>query len=288
MLQLPGDGTLKAALRWLQALRTEDVPRVRALFTHHDEYADLTPDQYAQGLLWLHQVGMAALPRQSVPASSLESQALGHLLLAKSLELARPEWATDTGLPAEGLGDLPAAAIPVAESLGLSHSEAAAVVAQIRLEERARVGAAGEAALLALLRANLNADVTHVSAISDRFGYDISVTGPSGGEAHIEVKTTTSATSRVFFLSRHEYETMRRDPAWTLAVVVLGQDNRAASVSTASRAWIADAVPADREAGTRWESARLTIPPGAAETGIPAVRPWLSPGCEVELSAPVG
>lgn len=58
MPSLPGDGTREAALRWLVHLRVADVPRVRALFTHHPRYADLTPVQYAEGLEWLRRTGL--------------------------------------------------------------------------------------------------------------------------------------------------------------------------------------------------------------------------------------
>ncbi|WP_329496924.1 DUF3883 domain-containing protein [Kitasatospora herbaricolor] len=278
MPQLPGDGTLKAALRWLQAMRTEDVPRIRALFTHHDAYADLTPDQYAHGLLWLHHLGLAALPRQSAPASPLEDRALGMLLLSRSLEAAGPGWEYTTSSAGEE-GDLPAAAGPLAKALGLSHGDAAAAVTQARLAERARVGAAGEAALVELLGRHVDAEVTHVSALSDRFGYDIAVAGPGGHAAHIEVKTTTKPTENLHFLSRHEYETMRGDPAWVLATIRLDRNDRVVSVSTVRRAWVAGAMPADQPAGEAlWESARLMIPPSAVEPGLPAVGSWLKPG----------
>ncbi|WP_093822236.1 protein NO VEIN domain-containing protein [Streptomyces sp. PpalLS-921] len=53
-----GEGTRRAALRWLSFLHVADVPRARALFTHHPRYADLTPVQYADGLAWLRETGM--------------------------------------------------------------------------------------------------------------------------------------------------------------------------------------------------------------------------------------
>lgn len=54
----PGEGTRRAALRWLEQLRVSEVSRVRALFTHHPDYADLTPVQYADGLAWLRRAGL--------------------------------------------------------------------------------------------------------------------------------------------------------------------------------------------------------------------------------------
>ncbi|WP_405459365.1 DUF3883 domain-containing protein [Streptomyces sp. NBC_00101] len=53
-----GEGTRRAALRWLEHLHRADIPRLRALFTHHPDYADLTPAQYAEALTWLKKAGM--------------------------------------------------------------------------------------------------------------------------------------------------------------------------------------------------------------------------------------
>ncbi|MEU6231460.1 DUF3883 domain-containing protein [Kitasatospora sp. NPDC047058] len=268
MPPLPAEGTLKAAVRWLRALRTADVKRARALFTHHDAYADLTPAQYTDGLDWLRRIGLVPLPRQATVVSALEERLLTLQLLERSLEAARPDWVTDGDATTGDGGQMPAAGQAIAEVLGLSDSEAAAAVAKARLTERARVGAAGEHALVALLRRSASADVVHVSAFSDRFGYDIAVESERSS-IHLEVKTTTNGSGRTFFLSRHEYETMRTDPAWQLVFLVLDEQDQLASVRTVSRSWIAEAVPRDHDShGVQWASARFSLPPAALTPGI--------------------
>ena len=56
-------------------------------------------------------------------------------------------------------------------------------------EERARIGTAGELALVDLLTAAVEARVEHVAALSDGYGYDVSVQALRHC-AHLEVKTT--------------------------------------------------------------------------------------------------
>lgn len=55
-----GEGTLRAARRWLEQLQVAEISRARALFTHHPDYADLTPVQYADGLAWLLRSGLVS------------------------------------------------------------------------------------------------------------------------------------------------------------------------------------------------------------------------------------
>ncbi|MFD4396352.1 protein NO VEIN domain-containing protein [Kitasatospora sp. NPDC059803] len=266
---------MRAALRWLRALRTDDIFRVRALFTSHDSFSDLTPGQYDDGLAWLRRIGLVPVPRQPVTQSPTEERLLRLQLLDRSLEAARPDWLDDSSGTASTKPELPLAGQRLAATLGLSSSDAATAVSKAWLVERARLGAAGENALVALLQRTVHAEVLHVSAVSDRFGYDIAVESDRCS-VHLEVKSTSNADARVLFLSRHEYETMRADSAWYLVFLVLDRQDRLASVTTVAREWIADVVPVDRQTrSSQWASARLLVPSTALTPGIPAVRQWI-------------
>ncbi|MBP0451932.1 DUF3883 domain-containing protein [Kitasatospora sp. RG8] len=283
MPQLPAEGTMKAAVRWLRALRTADIDRARALFIHHDAYADLTPDQYSSGLEWLRRIGMVPVPRAAQASPALEERFLNLQLLEKSLEAARPDWITGGNEAAFDGTWLPAPGRAVAGVLGLSNTDAAAAVEKAWLAERARVGAAGEQALVTLIARSVHAEVVHVSAFSDRFGYDIAVESARSG-VHLEVKTTTHTTGQTIFLSRHEYETMRTDPAWHLVFLLLDEQDQLTTVSTVSREWIARAVPRDQHShGAKWASARLPLPSAALTPGIEALHEYLSPGAPATL-----
>lgn len=60
MLYQLGEGTRRAATRWLAHLHRADIPRLRTMFSHHPAYADLTPAQYAEALDWLRKTGMVS------------------------------------------------------------------------------------------------------------------------------------------------------------------------------------------------------------------------------------
>ncbi|MFJ6432584.1 protein NO VEIN domain-containing protein [Streptomyces sp. NPDC091416] len=228
MPSLPTEATRRAALRWLDELRVAGVPRVRALFTHHPWYSDLTPAQYAEGLAWLRRAGM-------VTAAGRPVVDVG-----------------DCGLSGGG----ERASVP--RVLWSQEADAA----------RRAVGAAGEQALLRLFRDNGVPHVRHVAAESDAYGYDIQAAGSVLDRAHIEVKSTTDPTRLVIHLSRHEYEVMSHDEDWCLAAVLVGSDGSAVNVATVSRRWLHSAVPADRTTRGHWESVRLDVPAYALTPGL--------------------
>lgn len=228
MQSLLGEGTRRAAVRWLAHLRVADVPRARVLFTHHPRYADLTPAQYAEGLSWLRRMGLV----------------------------------TEEGRPV----------VDISEG-ELRDDSAESVVPRILWslaaeESRAQTGAAGEWALLELLRGAGRLSVRHVAKISDAFGYDIE-TAPTAVQAvHIEVKSTTDPTRLLVYLTRHEHNVMLTDPRWIMAAVLVGADGSALSAATVSREWLMSAVPEDRSERGRWQSARLAVPPHAMTPGL--------------------
>ncbi|MCG7524539.1 DUF3883 domain-containing protein [Streptomyces sp. OfavH-34-F] len=208
------------------------IPRVRTLFTHHPGYADLTPAQYAEGLAWLRRAGMVTSAGRPL------------------VDLSESE-ATDSGGPA-----------PVPQVVWSRAAE----------EARRAVGAAGERALLGLLREGGVPHVRHVAAESDAYGYDIQAARSADERAHIEVKSTTDPTRLVIHLTRHEYEVMAGDRWWCLAAVLVGGGGQAVHVATVDRAWLHSSVPADQASHGRWESVRLVVPGHALAPGLLADR----------------
>ncbi|WP_327118228.1 DUF3883 domain-containing protein [Streptomyces sp. NBC_01341] len=211
-----------------------DVPRVRVLFANHPLYADLTPAQYAEGLAWLRRMGMVT------PAGRPVVQVI------------------DGELP----DDVTVGRVP------------RVLWSQSAEDAKKAVGAAGEKALLRLLREGGVPHVRHVAAESDAFGYDIEAARSVSERAHIEVKATTDPTRLVVHLTRHEYEVMAADADWCLAAVLVGRDGTAASVATVKREWLHSAVPTDQGRSGRWESVRLTVPGRALMQGL-ATEAWV-------------
>ncbi|MGC5411634.1 protein NO VEIN domain-containing protein, partial [Streptomyces sp. DT225] len=101
----------------------------------------------------------------------------------------------------------------ISESEAADGDRALPPVVWSRAGEQARraVGAAGEQALLRLLRDGGVPHVRHVAAESDAYGYDIQAARSASERAHIEVKSTTDPTRLVIHLTRHEYEVMATD-----------------------------------------------------------------------------
>ncbi|MET8692732.1 DUF3883 domain-containing protein [Streptomyces bauhiniae] len=224
----PGEGTRRAARRWLAYLEVADIPRVRSLFTHHPDYSDLTPVQYADGLAWLLSRG---------------------LITSDGHSLVKADWGEQRD------GEAALEGVPVQWSPAL---EAA----------RRETGTAGERAVIRLLELSGAARVVHVAALSDAYGYDVHTEPGDGTAGHIEVKATTDPTRLVIHLTRHEYEVMCGDPDWLLAAVLVGADGGALNVVTVSRDWLSTAAPQDRDRRGQWESARFRIPDHAVMPGI--------------------
>ncbi|WP_459805438.1 protein NO VEIN domain-containing protein [Herbidospora sp. RD11066] len=183
-------------------------------------------------------------------------------------------WLPDADLLVTSPEELPMDVIRAADAIGLGAQDALAVIrdtwGKVDAETRLRVGNAGELALLDLLRASSDLPVRHVAETSDGYGYDIAV-----GDAHLEVKSTTRRGRLVIYLSRHEYETMRRDPGWILVIVRLSQDLQLTAVATLDRQWIEQTVPADQVHSGRWESVRFDVPVDAVTSGLPTLSPLL-------------
>ncbi|NPC95229.1 DUF3883 domain-containing protein [Nocardioides sp. zg-DK7169] len=133
---------------------------------------------------------------------------------------------------------------------------------------RERVGAAGETALVELLRERSDAVVEHVSTWSDGFGYDVAYsTGTVSG--HLEVKSTTRLGRFTAYLSRHEYDVMLRDPDWVLVTVRLTAGFVLAGVGSVPSDWVAANVPQDVGVFGTWSGVKLDIPAEVISSGIP-------------------
>ncbi|MGX1910346.1 protein NO VEIN domain-containing protein [Streptomyces phaeochromogenes] len=187
-------------------------------------------------------------------------------------------WFRDADILIRRPDELPEDALRAAEALGLSQEEAYGQVnsvwGKVDTEERSRIGSAGELALLELLADSAEGRVEHVAAWSDGYGYDIFVDAYKYS-AHLEVKTTVRVGRLTVYISRNEYETMLRDPAWELVTVRLTPELELVSIAAIPTDWIVAHVPADRSPRGRWESCRLDIPPEVPVAGIPSVAPML-------------
>ncbi|WP_159029924.1 protein NO VEIN domain-containing protein [Streptomyces marincola] len=256
---------------------------MRALFTAHSDYSDITPTQYDAAYAWLCETGLLEDLHSSVPAH--------RRVLDAAIAHSRAPWLSDADLLVRGPGELPDDVLRAAEALGLSDSEAyaqlAAVWGKADAGERARIGAAGELALVDLLTASTEARVEHVAAWSDGYGYDVSVHAPRH-RAHLEVKTTLRRSRLTVYVSRNEYETMLRDPDWELVAVRLTADLELQAVATVPRDWIAAQAPADRSGRGRWESCRFDVPPDVPVPGVSRITPALAEGASRLLSGAAG
>jgi hypothetical protein len=259
---IPPDPVLRAAVRWLERLPQSSVARCRALFSTHQDFSDITPTQYDAAYQWLATSGL--LDRPSNASSELR-------VFAAASSMAG--WFPDADVLIAGPDELPADAARAATVLGISDRIAYGLVTarwtKVDIELRQRIGLAGETALVALLEANLDAAVDHVAVYADGFGYDVAVVGQAG-EVHLEVKSTLRSGRLTIYLSRNEFETMRRDKSWRLIAVRLNPDLKLIAVGTVPSGWIASEVPDDRRSYGRWESCRLDVPPHVVEPGIPA------------------
>ncbi|MET9368079.1 DUF3883 domain-containing protein [Streptomyces griseoflavus] len=197
-------------------------------------------------------------------------------------------WFRDADLLVRSPDDLPEDALRAAETLSLTSEEAYAQVAarwgKVDSEERSRIGSAGELALLKLLTESTEGRVEHVAAWSDGYGYDIFVRAPRCS-AHLEVKSTVRVGRLTVYISRNEYETMLRDPAWELVVVRLSPGLALAGVAAVPKDWIERHVPSDRTTRGRWQTCRLDIPPEVPVPGIPSVSSILTANAPALLRA---
>lgn len=265
MRALP-EPVLRAARRWLEHLPGAGAARTRSIFATHPEFGDLTPSQYEAAYTWLSDNGLLTGPGPGV--------AVEELLFDAVVSGSGAGWLPDADVLVRGPDEVPVDALQAAAVLGLSPDTAYARVhgmwGKVDMAERARIGDAGETALVKVLAGSTTCQVDHVAARSDGYGYDISAVWSSAA-AHLEVKSTLRRRRLSIYLSRHEYETMRRDPWWSLTVVRLTSKLALDAIATVPTRWIATQVPSDAGSFGRWESCRLDVPQEVLHPGVPAL-----------------
>lgn len=261
-MAIPPNPILRAAVRWLEYLPGSDLTRTRALFSSNSNLRDITPTQYARAYDWLEIHGL-------ISNQSIRGNDAGGAVLRAAVQDAL--WFQDADDLIPDTGSLPEDLIDAATAVNIPLNETFSVVRDLWTKvddaHRKLIGAAGEEALVAVLERAETLDVRHVSKESDAYGYDIEAR--AGSERfHLEVKSTTRRNRIRFYLSRNEFETMRRDPRWILVVVRLDDQKKIAKVATVDNRWISSKAPADRDASTRWESSRFDLPMALPNPGI--------------------
>jgi hypothetical protein len=284
---VPPNPVLLAAVRWVEKLPANGRARCRSLFTTHAEYSDISPTQYDAAYRWLEETGLLHGSDDTLP--------VGQRIFRAVLLTGDIHWFPDADIHVREPAEVPIDAGRAAAALGLSelqtYQEIHAVRGKVDTAERSRIGTAGEAALADLLSSATAARIEHVAAHSDGYGYDIAVHAGQRS-LHIETKATTRRNRLTFFLSRREYEVMRRDTYWQLVILQLTDQLAISAITSIDSAWIETQLPADRNPYGRWETCRIDVPPEQAVSGVPRLAPLLcrtAPallrGCEESASA---
>lgn len=279
---LPPDSVVRAARRWLSLLRSGTLSNAALLIQSDANYTDLTATQYASALEWLQAIG-AAVPG---PGGLVLTPALRQLpevmarqsIFESALSVSPPAWLADADVLVPNADALPQDADVLAAALDLSADDALRSVLRVQsrvdLAARARIGAAGEQALVALLEDQWPGSTVHVAATDDSAGYDILLEA-RGSEWHLEVKSTARRGKLVVYLSRHEHEVARADPRWRLVVVGLNSQLDAAALATVRYQQLAERTPSDKCPDSRWQSVahrlqRPDLEPGLSFLGLRA------------------
>ena len=264
-VRLPPEPVLLAAKRWLEILPSSGgIPRAQALLTTHSQFSDLTPTQYASALVWVRDLGLLTKVGSPVPAA--------HQVLCAIFEKAAPPWVQDADELVQSPDELPSDILSAGLALGLDatavYEQLVASWGKVDTAARERVGATGEAALVAILKKNTECVVDHVATWSDGFGYDIAVSN-GNTSVHLEVKSTTRRGRFTAYLSRNEYSVMLRDDQWVLVALRLTSDFEIAEVGSIPSSWIKANVPRDAGISGSWATCKLEIPAHDIIDGIP-------------------
>jgi hypothetical protein len=276
---LPADGILRAAQRWLSLLARSTFPQAAALVRSDPAYIDLSQTQYASALEWLRTVELLVDsddgPTLASGARRLDLPGANRLMFAKALEQAAPAWLPDADTLVPDADELPADAVDLAGTLGLTDNEALLSVRQIHgridLAERARVGAAGERALVMLLEQQWPNSTRHVALEDDGLGYDIEFSC-DGTVWHLEVKSTTRRGRLTIYLSRHEHDVARLDPQWRLVVVGLNSADGASAIATVASEPLLGRSPRDQNPAAQWDSVRHQLSAADLQPGLTFIK----------------
>lgn len=242
--------------RWLELLPSSGgVPRAQALLTTYRQYSDVSPTQYAAALSLLGELELLKKVGSPIP--------IANLIVGAIFEKAAPPWVQDADELVRTPDELPTDVVSAGEVLGLDangvYEQLVASWGKVDTAVRERVGAAGEAALVSVLRESPADKVNHVSTWSDGFGYDIDF-AQGATSAHLEVKSTTRTGRFAAYLSRHEYEVMLRDQQWVLVALRLSSELEITGAGSVPRDWIVTNVPRDAGTSGSWVSCKLEVP----------------------------
>lgn len=262
-VSIPHSSLLRAAVRWLELLPDNSPERCIAILTNTAKNADLPPSQYYAARQWLVKHGIWTGSSSDVVLSS------GSTVFVAAISEAI--WFADASHVITAPAELPLDALEAASACGIDENGAYALIRHhhglVDIALRKSVGDAGERHLVELLRACTTCQVEHVAALSDGYGYDISLTGIVN--LHLEVKTTSRLNQNVIYVSRHEFETMRRDPLWRLIFVRLGGGMALERIFTVDTSWLGAAAPVDTLPGVvDWQSFRLDVPGEQLRVGL--------------------
>jgi hypothetical protein len=239
------------------------IPRAQSLLTSHRKYSDLSPTQYATAFAWLRDMGLLSFPGSGAPPANR--------ILGAIFENAAPTWFQDADELVRSPDDLPSDMVSAGQALGVGRGEVYEQLVsswgKVDTAVREQIGAAGEVALVKMLRDATDGRVDHVSTWSDGFGYDIAFTQDPVA-AHLEVKSTTRAGRFTAYLSRHECEVMLRDRHWVLVAVRLNSSLEVVGVGTVPKDWIAANVPHDSTPSVSWASCKVEVPSAVIEDHV--------------------
>ncbi|MFF0545332.1 protein NO VEIN domain-containing protein [Nocardia thailandica] len=259
------EAILLGAVRWLELLLHSDRNRARTILVSARRYADLTPTQYDSAYAWLSAMRLLDSP--------IRVEEIAVRVFEAAVLHSNALWIRDADTLIQTPDELPADVHGIAELLGLTENQAFHQVqnvwGKVDLDERKRVGDAGEFVLIELLaEAAGEHEIDHVAQRADGFGFDIAFRSPRETR-NFEVKTTLRRGRTVFYLSRNEFRTMRSDPDWHLILVRLDRELQPVEIGSVRREWISHNVPADRTSRGQWESCRLCIPDDEIVPGVP-------------------
>jgi len=273
---LPAESVLRAANRLVPLLGRSSVDQALAVIKADPMYNDLSLTQYGLALDWLFESGLASVAAGGLSLAPelrhLPDELASQVLFSTCLEQSKPSWLRDADVLVVGVAELPQDAVNLARVFGLPDSKAFTAIRQVwgrvDLEELARIGAAGEAALVRLLEYRWPGSTRHVALESDGFCYDILLT-IANARWHVEVKTTPRRGRLTVHLSRHEYEVAAHDDAWRMVIVGLESGDEIGALATASTESLLQRSPTDRELQTEWRLARYHLIPGDLVAGLP-------------------
>jgi hypothetical protein len=280
----PSSHVLRAALHVARQVDAEGapIPSVHTGYTHYSSGGVYPPEDLRLGEQLLLALGLLREEDDFLYPSGDITEVVGaadpeayELLFVRALEFAQPAWVTAHEAAPEEVTATVAELISDPE-----RREAFLLAIGAIFDETARkaLGARGEEVVADALREQLIGfgrhalanEVCRVSLISDALGYDIVAPRLDETKRRIEVKTAGRADVGLvkIYLSRNETEVGRRDPAWSLVVCRLGDDEEISVVGWCRGSALEPYLPGDRPAG-RWVQAELEIPEAILISGLP-------------------